>query len=105
VRLEHMLKTQACRPDSQRWRPFQQLSGGQHALLSMALALALQATCPLPLCYFDEVPPVSACPKSALLRSTLAHPQAVLAIPHVCRRMQHAGFCPTKVHIRLCHDL
>ena len=46
------------RPDSQRWRPFEQLSGGQQALLSIALALALQATkttCPLPLYYFDEV--------------------------------------------------
>jgi chromosome segregation ATPase len=46
-----------CRPDSQRWRPSQQLSGGQQALLSTALALALQATCPLPLYSFDEVRP------------------------------------------------
>lgn len=43
------------RPDSQRWRPFQQLSGGQQALLSSALSFALQVTCPLPLYYFDEI--------------------------------------------------
>jgi DNA repair exonuclease SbcCD ATPase subunit len=45
------------RPDSQRWRPFEQLSGGQQALLSIALTLALQPTCSLPLYYFDEVWP------------------------------------------------
>lgn len=54
-KLPRHCKCVCCRPDSRRWRPFQQLSGGQQALLSAALAFALQATRPLPLYYFDEV--------------------------------------------------
>lgn len=43
------------RPDAQRWRPFQLLSGGQQAVCSAALSFTLQAAAPLPLYYFDEV--------------------------------------------------
>jgi len=45
----------ACRPDRQRWRPFASLSGGQHALATLALCFALQAAAPSPFYFFDEI--------------------------------------------------
>ena len=43
-----------CRPDQHRWRPFGALSGGQKALATLALLLALQAALPSPVYFFDE---------------------------------------------------
>ena len=43
-----------CRPDQHRWRAFGALSGGQKALATLALLLALQAALPSPLYFFDE---------------------------------------------------
>ncbi|KAK9844013.1 hypothetical protein WJX81_001928 [Elliptochloris bilobata] len=43
------------RPDQHRWRPFGALSGGQKALSTLALLLALQAALPSPFYVFDEV--------------------------------------------------
>jgi hypothetical protein len=44
-----------CRPDEHRWRPLGALSGGQQALVGLALAFALQAALPSPFYFFDEV--------------------------------------------------
>ncbi|GAB4817139.1 hypothetical protein N2152v2_004185 [Parachlorella kessleri] len=43
------------RPDSSRWRSFSILSGGQQALATLALCFAVQAACPSPFYFFDEV--------------------------------------------------
>jgi hypothetical protein len=47
--------TPRLRPDEHRWRPFASLSGGQQALASLALSLALQAVRPSPFVFLDEV--------------------------------------------------
>jgi hypothetical protein len=44
-----------CRPDQHRWRAFGLLSGGQKALSTLALVLALQAALPSAFYFFDEV--------------------------------------------------
>ena len=44
-----------CRPDVHRSRPFGSLSGGQQALATLALSLALQAAFPSPFYFFDEI--------------------------------------------------
>lgn len=44
-----------CKPDSFEWKSFEKLSGGQQALCSITLALALQQCFPSPLFLCDEI--------------------------------------------------
>ncbi|KAJ7570086.1 hypothetical protein O6H91_01G106400 [Diphasiastrum complanatum] len=43
------------RPDRHKWRSFSSLSGGQQALVALALSFSLQSAFPSPFYFFDEV--------------------------------------------------